>query len=132
MAPRSARGASVPARKAVPLPDTLPGLASIRGARNPRGLATLRQVPREQARVYLAVKRGAIPPETGTRLTYILRELVRTLEAESDPLDSAEVTPPKSSQPSPALRQLLCDLTGRDPVTGEILHDSAAPASARR
>src|SRR5262252_3409436 len=50
---------SVPARKIVLLPDPLPGLLSIRGARNPRGLATLRQVRREQARVYLAVKRGA-------------------------------------------------------------------------
>jgi len=65
-------------------------------------------------------------------MTYLLRELVRTLESEHGPIDARDAIPPKASRPSPALRQLLSELTGRDPLTGEILHDPAAPAGARR
>jgi hypothetical protein len=109
---------SVPALKVYPLPDALPAspLARIGGARNPRGLATIRQVRREQARIYLAAKRGEIAPEQLTRFTYALRELIRTLELESGPLDARDAPNHAPQQPStelPRLRALLAQITGR-------------------
>ena len=78
---------------------------------------------REQALVYLAVKKGAIRPEDGTRVTFMLRELVKSIESEeSGPLDEEDAGASSSSERSttdlPRLRALLAAVTGRDMTTG--------------
>lgn len=45
-------------------------------------LATLRDVRREMAAVYRAVRCGGLLPEQGTRLVYILQAIARVLQAE--------------------------------------------------
>lgn len=48
-------------------------------------LSSISAVRREMARVYRDTRRGRIPTSEGTRLTYMLRELARTMELEMLP-----------------------------------------------